>query len=100
VGGIFVNMVRPKLDESIDHVDVSELVLGLKAAGLPDAPGLAESLAHEVAEQAHRVELEERERAELSAARIPMYDLPLLPDGADLTGLYELAEAMRDQGAA
>lgn len=31
---------------------------------------------------------------------MPRYDLPLLPDGADLAGLYELADALRAQGAA
>ncbi|MBO3745837.1 AAA family ATPase [Streptosporangiaceae bacterium NEAU-GS5] len=99
IGGIFINMVRPALEE-LGQVDVSELVLGLKAAGVPDAPGLAESLAQEVSEHAHRVELEKRERETLATAGIPMYDLPLLADGADLTGIYELAEAMREQGAA
>jgi len=29
-----------------------------------------------------------------------VYELPLLADGVDLAGLYELALALRDQGAA
>lgn len=111
VGGIFINMVRPVvlpgpvLDAAYhNRFDHSELMLGLKAAGLADgkadASKVAEALAQEVSEHARRTELEKRERLSLEAAGVPCYDLPLLPDGADLAGLYELAEAIRKQGAA
>ena len=30
----------------------------------------------------------------------PCYDLPLITDGMDLAGLYRLAGALREQGAA
>ncbi|ETK34532.1 ArsA-related P-loop ATPase [Microbispora corallina] len=111
VGGVFVNMVRaeglpgPVLDAAYDgRFDPAELALGLKAAGLADgaadASAIAEALAEEVREHARRTELEKRERSELESALVPLYDLPLLPDGADLAGLYELADALRAQGAA
>ncbi|GIH25977.1 ATPase [Acrocarpospora phusangensis] len=103
VGGIFVNMVRtmdPALAGPVDH---SELALGLKAAGLTDgkdAAAIAEALAQEVAEHVTRTDLELREQEELATTGARRYELPLLADGADLAGLYELAEAMRSQGAA
>ncbi|WP_310741814.1 ArsA-related P-loop ATPase [Microbispora sp. H13382] len=108
VGGVFVNMVRPAgLPEGVlaaacrGGFDSAELALGLKAAGLTDAradaSAVAEALAREVCEHALRTELEKRERGALEEADVPRYDLPLLPDGADLAGLYELADALRAQ---
>ncbi|GLW98300.1 ArsA-related P-loop ATPase [Microtetraspora sp. NBRC 16547] len=111
VGGIFINMVRPiglpkdVLDAALkNHLDQAELALGLKAAGVvggpDDASAIAQALAEEVTDHAHRMRLEKRERASLAKAGRPRYELPLLADGADLAGLYELAEAIRAQGAA
>lgn len=111
VGGIFINMVRPSdlpkpvVDAAVkNRFDHSELALGLKAAGLADgaadAVAIAEALAEEVAEHAHRSRLEKRERVSLAKAGPPRYELPLLTDGTDLAGLYELADSIRDQGAA
>ncbi len=111
VGGVFINMVRHDLlpQEALSAAlkgdfDVGELALGLKAAGLADglsdASAIAAGLAEEVAEHARRAFLERRERRSLGKAGRPSYDLPLLADGADLAGLYELAETMRAQGAA
>ncbi|GII81206.1 ATPase [Sphaerisporangium rufum] len=111
VGGIFINMVRPELlpraalDAAANEgLDPADLALGLKAVGLaeatPGAPPIAEALSREVAEHARRTRLERRERRSLAAAKAPRYELPLLADGADLAGLYELATAIREQGAA
>ncbi|MFC4589101.1 ArsA-related P-loop ATPase [Sphaerisporangium corydalis] len=111
VGGIFINMVRPELLPAAtiaaamkDDFDLGELALGLKAAGLADgaadATSIAEALAEEISEHAHRTRLERREKRALAEAKVPHYELPLLADGADLTGLYELAETIRSQGAA
>nr|BFE85460.1 hypothetical protein GCM10020093_080610 [Planobispora longispora] len=83
--------------------DPAELALGLKAAGLAEGgsgTAVAEALAQEVTEHARRAELERQERTSLDAADRPRYELPLLSDGVDLAGLYELAETMREQGAA
>ncbi|MEZ7129555.1 ArsA-related P-loop ATPase [Nonomuraea sp. AD125B] len=109
-GGIFVNMVRESqlpqaaLDQAATgRFDAAELVLGLKAAGVADgaeATALAEALAEEVVEHAHRTELERAERESLAEAGLPRFELPLLTDGVDLAGLYELAETIRTQGAA
>ncbi|WP_214108707.1 ArsA-related P-loop ATPase [Acrocarpospora catenulata] len=104
VGGIFVNMLRPTDPALRAPVDLSELILGLKAAGLADgtadASAFAEQLAQEVAEHASRTELELREQEALAGSGTKRYELPLLADGADLAGLYELAESIRSQGAA
>ncbi|SDG41880.1 Anion-transporting ATPase [Sinosporangium album] len=113
-GGIFINMTRPPLfaKATLDaaakgHFDAAELALGLKAVGLADsgnasamAESLAEALTAEVADHARRTALERRERRTLAGAHLPRYELPLLADGVDLAGLYELAEAIRAQGAA
>ncbi|NUR84807.1 MAG: AAA family ATPase [Nonomuraea sp.] len=110
VGGIFVNMVRESLlpqtalDSAVKgRFDVGELALGLKAAGLADsadADALASALAEEVVEHARRTALEVEEGRALDAAGLPGYRLPLLADGVDLAGLYELAGSIREQGAA
>ncbi|MEO3889117.1 ArsA-related P-loop ATPase [Nonomuraea sp. B5E05] len=109
-GGIFVNMVRESLlpQAALDtavrgRFDAGEFVLGLKAAGVADgaeATAMAEALAEELVEHAHRTELEKAERESLAEAGLKSYELPLLADGVDLAGLYELAESMRTQGAA
>jgi anion-transporting ArsA/GET3 family ATPase len=110
-GCVFINMVRKSLlpqtalDTAVKgRFDVGELVLGLKAAGLadnPDAAALADALAEEVAEHARRTELERAERESLAEAGVPRLELPLLADGVDLAGLYELADSIRtQQGAA
>ncbi|MFG1947531.1 ArsA-related P-loop ATPase [Nonomuraea sp. NPDC048826] len=108
-GGVFINMVRepllprPVLDQAAKgRIDTADLTAGLEAAGLAaggDAKALAEALAEEVVEHARRTELERDERETLAAAARPRYELPLLADGVDLAGLYELAESIRTQGA-
>ncbi|MDF5754850.1 ArsA-related P-loop ATPase [Spongiactinospora sp. TRM90649] len=110
-GGIFINMVRPAglpadaLESALEgRFDVAELALGLKAAGLADGPAdasaIADALAEEVSEHARRTRLEGAERETLAEVGLRRYELPLLADGVDLTGLYELAESMSTQGAA
>lgn len=107
VGGVIINMVRPpilrpaELAAAADgHLDLDELTVGLKAAGIDVDCGIAADLATELAEHARRMALERRERRRLAAARQPRYDLPLIPDGVDLGGLYRLATTLREQGAA
>ncbi|WP_326646541.1 AAA family ATPase [Streptosporangium sp. NBC_01755] len=110
-GGVFINMVRESLlpgsvleAAAENRFDPAELALGLKAAGLTDggsaAVTMAEALTEEIAEHARRTELERDERLTLQEAARPSYELPLLADGVDLSGLYELAESIRTQGAA
>lgn len=107
LGGIFINMVRPDglpeadLSAAVSgRVDEAEIALGLKAAGLSDSQSLAAALGTELAEHARGVAVQERERRELAAAGQPRYELPAIADGIDLGGLYRLAEALRELGAA
>ncbi len=107
VGGVMINMVRPQVIPTAElaaaaagHIDRDELTVGLKAAGIEEGRELAGDLAAELAEHARRIVLERRERRRLAAAGQPRYDLPLISDGMDLAGLYQLAAALREQGAA
>jgi anion-transporting ArsA/GET3 family ATPase len=107
VGGIFVNMERPPaLHESHlaaadeGRLDLDEITVGVKAAGLEThAAEIARGLAAEAAEHAERTALQKREKERLATVKQPRYDLPLLTDGVDLAGLYDLAAEIRDQGA-
>ncbi len=81
-------------------LDIDALATGLKAAGLGDDHGLARDLATELREHALQVRLQDSVRTRLEAVGRPQYELPMLTDGIDLAGLYELAFALREQGAA
>jgi anion-transporting ArsA/GET3 family ATPase len=113
LGGIMINMVRPALLDdgqltaaAAGQVDTHELGLGLKAAGIEGGPrpgpggDLATALAAELADHASQVLAQRRYEQALAAAGQPRYELPLITDGMDLAGLYRLAAALRDQGAA
>ena len=106
-GGIIINMARPALLDQADlaaaasgSLDAAELTLGLKAAGINDNHGLAADLMTELREHAQQVALQSRERDELLTSGRPHYELPMIPDGIDLAGLYQLAAVLRQQGAA
>ena len=74
--------------------------LGLKAAGLEDSCRLAADLAVELTEHARTAVAQREQRRRLAAPGQPCYELPMISDGIDLAGLYRLAAALRDQGAA
>ena len=69
------------------------------AAGQRPAPGLVDVLLADAADVAARAALERRERRRVASLGRPTYDLPFLPDGVDLGGLYVLAQRLVDQGA-
>ncbi|HEX6470940.1 MAG TPA: ArsA-related P-loop ATPase [Streptosporangiaceae bacterium] len=108
VGGIVVNMERPPLltpaelaAAGRDGLDLDEITRGVKAAGLErHSEEIARMLATEAAVHARRTALQEREKSRLATVSLPRYALPLLTDGMDLAGLYDLAEALHEQGAA
>ncbi len=106
-GGIMINMVRPVglpgtglRAVAAGQVDEDELALGLKAAGLDDTVRLAADLAVELSEQARTALAQQEQQERLAGPRQPCYELPMISDGMDLAGLYRLAAALRDQGAA
>jgi anion-transporting ArsA/GET3 family ATPase len=119
VGGVVVNQMRRPLLSAADqtkarkgHLDREALAHDLAAAGLVKGGALVGShgavtvddvvraLAVEGAEHAERVALEQRERDNLEGLHRPTYELPFLPDGVDLSSLYQLAELLRTQGMA
>jgi hypothetical protein len=107
LGGIMINMVRPVdladgelTAAAAGTLDKHELDLGHNAAGLEDSLGLAASLAAELTEHAREALAQRAQRRRLDAAGQPRYELPLITDEMDLGGLYRLAGALRDQGAA
>jgi anion-transporting ArsA/GET3 family ATPase len=106
-GGIMINMVHPLVlsqdqlrTAASGSVDEDELALALKAAGLEDSRRLATALAVELTEHARTVTGQRAQRRRLAAAGQPRYDLPMIADGMDLAGLYRIAAALRQQGAA
>ena len=107
VGGIMINMVRPEELPPAElrlaaagSADEHELALGLKAAGLDDSLRLAADLAAELTEHAVAAVGQQLQRRRLAEPGLPCYQLPMIADGMDLGGLYRLAAALREQGAA
>ena len=113
VGGIMINMVRPVAltdgqlaAAAAGTLDVHEIALGLKAAGIEDSFGragnldLAGSLSAELTEHAIEALAQREQAGRLAEAGQPSYRLPLITDGMDLAGLYRLATALLEQGAA
>jgi anion-transporting ArsA/GET3 family ATPase len=113
LGAVMINMVRPTAltDDQLTaaargNLDRHELVLGLKTAGIEGSLGpdgstaVADGLAAELGEHATQVLSQREYRRVLTSAGQPCYDLPLITDGMDLAGLYRLAAALQEQGAA
>ncbi|MFE9682707.1 ArsA family ATPase [Streptomyces sp. NPDC002701] len=109
VGRTIVNMVRPAILDEADLEFAREaprtaIAKSLSAAGLGGARrgGVAERLVDPLLDQAHeyaeRYALEREQRAVLQDLGLPLHELPLLAEGMDLAGLYELATELRQQG--
>ncbi|MER5401244.1 AAA family ATPase [Streptomyces sp. NBC_00659] len=109
VGRIIVNMVRPALLDGVDlelakAAPRSAIAKSLSSAGLGGARrgGLAERLVDPLLQQAdeyaERYTLETEQRSVLAEQGLPSHELPLLAEGLDLAGLYELAAQLRKQG--
>ena len=62
------------------------------------AEQLVEPLLAQAEEYAERYALEQEQRAVLDESGLPVHELPLLAEGMDLAGLYELAGELREQG--
>jgi hypothetical protein len=84
------------------QVDADRVRAGLLAAGLELDAVVIDGLVTETMEHAMRVHAEQQARARLADAGMPLLELPdvtdLGGDGVDLGGIYELAEALRNQG--
>ncbi|SDM31788.1 ArsA family ATPase [Streptomyces wuyuanensis] len=103
-GKVIVNMVRPHvLDEEAVRTAAAagrrkDIARALTGAGVGGAAKLVGPLLEQAAEHAQRVELEREQRAALEALKLPAYELPLLSEGVDLAGLYQLATELRKLG--
>ncbi|MFB7572906.1 ArsA family ATPase [Streptomyces sp. NPDC056165] len=109
VGRIIVNMERPQvLDagdlELVRTASRTALARSLSSAGLgggqrgQNAERLVGPLLEQAEEYAERYTLEEEQRSVLSELGLPLHELPMLAEGMDLAGLYELATELRKQG--
>ncbi|HQR27148.1 MAG TPA: ArsA-related P-loop ATPase [Nocardioides sp.] len=107
VGGIVVNLVRPR-DLSTEELtaaregrlDRARIEADLLAANVELLPGLVDGLAAEAHDHAERRALEDSQRALVEELGLPTYELPRLAGGVDLGGLYQLAALLREQGMA
>lgn len=107
VGGVVVNMIRPQdLDEEARKeliggtVDTAKLTGTLRKAGVEADGQLLQVLLDEGRAHAERRQLEDNQRALIDALEVPTYELPRLPGGADMAGLYDLAAALCEGGMA
>jgi anion-transporting ArsA/GET3 family ATPase len=105
-GAVIVNRVRPPrlptrsvTPAAGGRVDASRVRAGLTSAGLDLAPEDIEGLVEETVEHAIRVLAEQSAREQLAEIDLPVVELPDVTDGIDTAALYELAEALVEQGA-
>jgi anion-transporting ArsA/GET3 family ATPase len=105
-GAVVVNRVRPQWlpDRSVaaaagGRVDAERIRGGLAAAGLDLPSDVLDGLVAETVDHAVRVHAEAAARARLEQGpALPRLELPLVVEGVDLGSLYELAEALAEQG--
>lgn len=103
VGGIVVNMTRPpELPDlaALDALSAARVAASLERAAITPSDALVEALIAGGGDHRSRVDLETVERRRIADLGRPVYDLPFLPGGIDLAGLYELADMLTEQGMA
>ena len=107
VGGVVVNQVRPRDLRVKDlaaarksQLDRAAIGADLAGAGVEVTDELVDGLLDEAHDHAVRRALEDAQRKVISGLGVPAYELPQLPQGVDLGGLYELAAALREGGMA
>jgi anion-transporting ArsA/GET3 family ATPase len=107
VGGVVVNLVRPRDLRVKDltaarrgELDRAAIASDLASAGVDVTNGLVDGLLEEARDHAVRRSLEDAQRKLVTALGVPTYELPLLAQGVDLGGLYELAAELREGGLA
>ncbi|WP_435746027.1 ArsA-related P-loop ATPase [Nocardioides sp. SYSU DS0663] len=107
VGGVVVNQVRPRdLDASAlaaaraGTLDRDRVAADLASVSLDASPALVDGLLAEARDHAERRALEDSQREVVAGLGPPAYELPRLPGGVDLGGLYGFAAELRAQGLA
>ncbi len=86
------------LPAAAGRLDAALLTTGLADAGLAVSPELTRGLIEEATLHATKVVAERECAATVAAQGLPVITLPFLADGADLGGLYELADHLHEQG--
>ncbi len=111
VGGVVVNQARStpltattRKAVAAGTMNADELVPALEQAGLDrldtSTSTVAQQLLSGATDHVHRLDLEERLMDEVDGLERPVYRLPQLGEGIDLAALYELADALCEQGMA
>jgi anion-transporting ArsA/GET3 family ATPase len=107
VGGIVVNLVRPRDLRVKDlaaarkgQLDRTAITADLAEAGVEVSDRLVDGLLDEARDHAVRRTLEDAQRKLVKQLGLPTYEQPQLAQGVDLGGLYELAARLREQGLA
>jgi anion-transporting ArsA/GET3 family ATPase len=107
VGAVVVNLARrPELDDAerdqavSGELDRDGVAADLTAFGIKPTEVLVSGLLAEAREHAERRDLEDEQRKRIAELGVPTYELPRLPDGIDLSALYELAADLCRQGLA
>jgi len=104
-GAVMINRVRPSrlttrstTAAASGRVDATRVRAGLEAAGLDLDDRSLDGLVDETVEHAVRVQAELQARQQLAEVDLPFVELADLNGGVDVGALYELAEALTDQG--
>ena len=107
VGGVVVNMVRPRdlgaealAAARAGSIDPDAVAADLKRAGLDVDDALVGGLLAEAHDHAERRALEDEQHKVVAGLGVPTYELPRLAAGVDLGALYELAALLREQALA
>ncbi|MEU6645078.1 ArsA-related P-loop ATPase [Saccharomonospora sp. NPDC046836] len=104
-GAVLINRVRPprlparSVTAAADgRVDASRVRTGLASADVRLPESTLDALVEETVEHAIRLAAEQRAREQLAESDLPTLELPDLSGGVDVAALYELAEALVEQG--
>ncbi|MGB8402999.1 MAG: ArsA-related P-loop ATPase [Mycobacterium sp.] len=105
IGSVIVNRNIPAYLSDDDlakasegDIDADAVRTGLTKAGITLSDNDFAGLLTETIQHATRTNARAESADQLEAMDIPQLDLPALPDGVDLGSLYELAEALEQQG--
>ena len=105
IGSVIINRNIPAYlsDEDLakaaeGDIDADAVRAGLTKAGITLSDSDFAGLLTETIQHATRMAARAESADQLEALSIPFLELPSLPDGVDLGSLYELAEALEQQG--
>jgi anion-transporting ArsA/GET3 family ATPase len=92
-----ISLPDAALGASSGELPETEIAEALALVGLAPTDAVVRGLVTEARDHAERLSLEDEQRAILDTLGRPTVELPLLSDGIDLGGLYELAEELVEQ---